>query len=413
MRGVFFLISFLLYFQIQVMGQVTLAEFIRSSADAPEMKTFSDQLSFLQEKPYRLSPLQKLEFRTQNRELQSNQQEYGIRFTPANPWEVRNNNRYFQQYQTSLSLEKNMILKEVLLQRYKLIISYLYYSDLRSLANLNKKLIGNQLSISERQATSSLFDPEEYVELKVAWLEKSVSLEEVDFDLFNQRANINKAYPSAFKKDIDWSGSALINVDRIKEVIDSLHLVTVASTRVLYQQEKVGLAQSEYNLEKTNVNVGFLQTEYDQRRVTQDRTPINISLGITIPLTNPNKGDMTKSKLDIIEAEHDLESVRQETQLSKEMAHDQLESLISRHQDLQKNILELEDSRLASDLSQMQNGDPLAIIKFEESLNKLKVLHARLRRNILMSYIDYLAVHDHLHQQPLINFLSDRLEIIR
>lgn len=408
-----YLLLFGFLFHDQLMGQVSVTEFIKSSMTAPEVKMFTSQLSFLQDKPYRLSPLQKLEFRTQNRELLSYQQEYGIRFTPANPWEVRNNNRYFQHYQTALSLEKNLVLKEVLLGRYALIISYLYTIDLKSLAEANKELIENQLSVLEKQSSSSLFDPEEYVKLKIELLDKSVSWEEIDLDLFNQRTQINLAYPAAFQKELSWRSSSLISVERIKEVMDSLRLLTVTSSQTAYQQQRMNLAESEYNLEKANVNVGFLQTEYDHRRVEQDRTPINISLGITIPLTNPNKGDMTKSKLDLIEAEHDLESVQEDTHVSREMASGQLESLITRYHDLQLKVAELENGTLSSDLSRMKNGDPLALIRFDESLNKLKVLQTKLRRNILNSYVNYLFVYDQLQQQPLINFLTDRLEVIR
>lgn len=408
-----YLILLVFFLKGQLKGQVTVAEFIQSSTQAPQVKTFTDQLSFLQDKPYRLSPLQKLEFRTQNRELISSQQEYGLRFTPANPWEVRSNNRYFQHYQTALSLEKALVLKEVLTERYLLIISFVYTADLQSLAEANRKLIENQLSVLEKQATSSLFDSEEYVKLKVELLDKSVALEEIDFDVFNQRSQINQAYPAAFDKELRWSSMSLISAERIKTVVDSLHLITNASAQAVYQQQKINLAESEYNLEKANVNVGFLQTEYDQRRVEQNRTPINISLGITIPLTNPNKGDMTKSKLELIEAEHELETTQQEAQVTKEMTKNQLESLITRHRDLQKKVSELENSSLPYDLSRMKSGDPLAIMRFDESLNKLKVLQARLRRNILTSYVNYLSLHDHLQQQPLINFLTDRLEIIR
>ena len=408
-----YLLLFGFLFHDQLMGQVSVAEFIKSSMMAPEVKMFTSQLSFLQDKPYRLSPLQKLEFRTQNRELLSYQQEYGIRFTPANPWEVRNNNRYFQHYQTALSLEKNLVLKDVLLGRYALIISYLYSIDLKSLAEANKKLIENQLLVLERQSSSSLFDPEEYVKLKIELLDKSVSWEEIDLDIFNQRTQINQAYPTAFQMELTWSSSSLISVERIKEVMDSLRLLNVTSSHTAYQQQKMNLAESEYNLEKANVNVGFLQTEYDHRRVAQNRTPINISLGITIPLTNPNKGDMTKSKLDLIEAEHDLESAQEDTHVSREMASGQLESLITRYHDLELKVAELKNGTLSSDLSRMKNGDPLALIRFDESLNKLKVLQAKLRRNILNCYVNFLSVYDQLQQLPLIIFLTVRLDVIR
>ena len=74
-------------------AQVTLAEFIKSANEDPEVKTFSEQARYLEQRTYRLPFLQRLELRTQNRELLANQQEYALRVTPANPWEVRNNNK--------------------------------------------------------------------------------------------------------------------------------------------------------------------------------------------------------------------------------------------------------------------------------------------------------------------------------
>ena len=83
-------------------GQVTISDFLRSANDAAEVKVFEEQVNYLQGKPYRLSPLQKLEFRTKNNQLDPSLQDYAIRISPANPWEIRSTNNYFKEYQASL-----------------------------------------------------------------------------------------------------------------------------------------------------------------------------------------------------------------------------------------------------------------------------------------------------------------------
>lgn len=155
MRYLFLLIGFIV--QTSLSAQVTIEEFIQSTEQDPQVTLFVEQIEYLKEKPYRLSPLQKTEIRTQNKELTVGQQEYALRFSPANPWELRNNNRYFKAYQSALALEKSMILKEALLLRYEVVIDIYYYQQLKAMEVDLKQLVDNQVLILERQQTSSFF----------------------------------------------------------------------------------------------------------------------------------------------------------------------------------------------------------------------------------------------------------------
>ena len=367
------------------------------------------QISYLQSKPYRLSPLQKLEFRTRNRELMYTQQEYALRFNPANPWEMRSNNKYFEEYSSSLSLEKEVALKSALVDRYNLVILYLYYYELKSLAELNEKLVEQQLSILERQSASSFFDADEYVKLKVEQLDRSVEKEETDFDWQSQKSAVSQLHPAASGMNIAWETYSFIAMDRMERVADSLNTQTISPLEVAYRKQQVNVARSQYNLEKSNINLGFLQTSYDRRRVNQDRTPINISLGVTIPIVNPNKGDMARRKLKEIESEYELKSAQIEDQASQDISYLKLKESITRYHDLQRKIEELKNSSLQKDLTLLKSGDPLIALQFEAGLNKLRVLQSKLRRKALTYYIEFLTKSDHLQQKPIINYLSGNL----
>jgi hypothetical protein len=387
-------------------SQLTIAEFIRSAAEAPEVKSADAQITYLQSSPYRLSPLQKLEFRTQNRELLYTQQEYALRFNPANPWEMKSNNKYFEEYKGSLSFEKEMALKTSLVDRYNLVILYLYYYELKSLAEENEKLVEKQLATLERQSASSFFDADEYVKLKVEQLDKTVEKEETNFDWQSQKSAVSQLDPRASEKNISWETQLLISIDRMERVADSLKTQTISPLEVAYRQQKVNVARSQYNLEKSNINMGFLQTSYDRRRVNQDRTPINISLGVTIPITNPNKGDMARRKLDEIESEFELNAARMEDQTSREISYLKLKESIHRYRDLQRKIDELKNSSMQKDLTLLKGGDPLIALQFEAGLNKLRVLQCKLKRKALTYYIEFLTQSDHLQHKPLVNYLS-------
>ena len=161
------------------------------------------------------------------------------------------------------------------------------------------------------------------------------------------------------------------------------------------------------------INLGFIQGEYDNRRVNQDRNPISISAGLTLPITNPNKGDMARRKLDEIEARYDLEEEIYEAETDKKILSDKVRGLVDRMESVEKKINDLRESDLAMTLSSIRGGDPVVLIQFGQNLAKLRELQHKVRRELFISYVEYLAFTDHLQKQPLINFFSPALGSVR
>lgn len=406
-------ILFWLHFSLSTaIAQTTMAEFLQSALEAMGVNATQAQLSYLQTKPYKLSPLQKLEFRTRMNEMSLDKQRYALRFAPANPWEMRSNNRYFEEYQTYLSMGSKLALKEALMERYQVICELVYYKRQKTLADENVQLIEKQLIILQRQSTSSFFDADEYVDLKVEHLDKVVNLEEATFELMNQQSLVNKLYPASSGKTLEFELKDLIMVEQINKVIDSLKKQEINSLLVAYHQQKLNVDKSRYALEKNNINLGFLQAEYDERRVEQDRTPYNIGLGVTIPITNPNKGDMARQKLNAIETEYELKEAEADEKINKENSYSRVKEMINHFNALKSKISELENSELAANLSLVKEGDPMVRIKYHTSLNKLRVVEEKLKRKVYAYYIEYLFAGDYLQQTPLVNYLSGSMQVI-
>jgi hypothetical protein len=390
-------------------AQLTLEEFLRSALEDPEVKTFDTQIEYLNGKPYRLSPLREIQFRTQNREMLQTQQEYGIRLSPANPWEMRRQNQYFKEFNNSLSYEREIVLKEALISRYLAAIDYIYYSEHLVLNTEMSNKLQQQLRILEKQSGSSYFDAEDFVDLTIDQLDFVVEVEETSFELSNQANEISRLYQKANGSAINWKMSDWIGVDRIMAVVDSLESASLRSRMLAYQEQKIRLAQSEYKLEQSNFNLGFVQTSYDRRRVNQDRNPFSVSVGVSIPLFNPNKGDMAKRKLEIIEAEYDLKEETEQSEVDKLLYKDKVVSLATRIKGIDKRIDEIESSTLPHTLSTIKGGDPVVFIRFGQQVDKLKELSLKVKRELLVAYVEYLAFNDVLQQQPLTNFLSPTL----
>jgi len=387
-------------------AQVTMEDFLQAAWEEPSLKSFANQNQFLSSKPYRLAPVQRLEFRTESNQLDPARQDYALRINPANPWEMKRNNQYFRTYQETLQLDRDRLLKQSLQARYQVIINWLYYQELSELKANDKQNSERLLLILEGQRYSDFFDAEDYIKLKLDQVDKAIELEETHFEIDNQQRKVEALHEQARGKTLLWPTDAVVSIKRLEAIVDSLTQLAIIGGEVQYREKKIDLTTHEWQLEKSNINVGFLQAQYQPYRVEQGRKPWNLSLGVTIPVFNPNKGDMTKRKLEVIEAEGDLDVARGEQQAGRELMHAKIKSLIQRYNEVDNMTENLNVSSMASILQQFNSSNPSATIQFQSKLIKLKTISARLRQEILLSYIEYLGYSEVIQHRPLVNFLS-------
>lgn len=402
-----------LLFSLSARAQVTVGEFLNSVFEEPILKSFEAQAEYLNDKSvYRLAPIQKLEFRTESNQLDRTRQDYGLRINPANPFEVKRTSQYFKTYQELLYLDRDRTLKELLYARYLVIIGWVYYQEILELKEEDKKTTEKLLAILEGQRFSGLFDAEDYMELKMEQVDKIIEVEETLFEIDNQKRSVDALYNGARLKTVSWPVSTLISLERLAVVVDSLFNLSARPGEAAYREKQIDLAKREWQLEKSNINMGFLQTEYQERRIAQNRRPWSISMGITIPVFNPNKGDMTKRKLEMLEAEGEFNAAKNDQLAGREINREKIKSLIKRYRDVQTMVQSLNVGAVAATLQQIKDTNPIAVVRMQNNLIKLKVMAARLRQEIYLGYLDFLSSAEVLQQQPVKNFLVNGLQII-
>jgi len=393
-------------------AQVSMEDFLVDALNEPAIRTTIQQNTFLNTKAFRMAPIKQLQFRTESNQLDPNRQEYALRLNPANPWEMKRNNEYFKSYQELIALDRDRLLKESLINRYEAIIGWLYYHELRVLKEEDKNLTEKMLGILEGQRFSVYFDADEYVDLKMDEVEKGIELENVLFEIDKQRKQAEFLYEPAKTSPIEWKESLVISIEKLELKVDSLLTQKANGGEVAFMEKKIDLANSEWQLEKTNINVGYLQAQYQQFREEQGRKPWNIALGVTIPVFNPNKGDMAKRKMDVIEAQGDLDQAKVEQQARRELAYRKIKSQISRYRNIINMMQELDAGKLAGTLQQMSDNNPTVTIRLRSKLVKLTSMAARLKHEIYLSYIEFLGYSEVLQQLPLVNYLSPQLRLL-
>jgi hypothetical protein len=398
----------LLFFLLPLLAnaQVSMGDFLLAAWNEPALQSFTHQDDYLNTNPYRLAPIRRLEFRTESNQLDPQRQDYALRINPASPWEMKRTNQYFKTYQELLQLDRDRVLKESLQGRYQVIIGWLYFEEIKKLKEEDTKTTEKLIQILEAQRNSGFFDAKDYVELKLDQVEKAIELEETRFEIDNQRRRVEALYDQARLKNISWSMTDILSIDRVKYVVDSVAELTSQAGEVAYRKKKIDLANSEWQLEKSNINIGYLQTKYENFRIDQNRQPWSISLGVVIPVFNPNKGDMAKRKLEAIEAEGDLTYATNEQLAGRELLQNKVESLVKRYHDINTLMESLKVDELATTLQQIKGSNPMTTVRLQSNLIKSKTMAARLKQEIYLSYIEYLSYSEVLQQRPLINFLS-------
>ncbi|WP_157593006.1 TolC family protein [Rufibacter tibetensis] len=392
-------------------GQASIENFLGSAVQDPELDLYTNQLDYLSKGHYRLAPIRQIELRTQNNELGSGERQYGLRISPSNPWEVKKNNLVFNSQQIVLSLQKELTFKALLEKRYQLVLDLIFLNEMRTIWKAAMQNTENRISVLERQKVSSSFDPEEFLELKLEQMEEQTDIESFEFKIAQKKEDIRRAQTTTtLQTGSDWTYEILISLPQLKHLVDSLKNTSMFSTRLAYRRGKILLAEHEYALQKNNINLGFFQTEYmPYRLLDESKRPLGISMGINIPLFNPNKGNMAERKLDILEAQSEFTLEKQIAEEEVKTLLDILANSLDRHQKLEMIIKPYNETNTFGTVNNLTQNNPLIKLKLNAQIFKLKKRQLELKNEIYQSYIKLLSTIDLLNQKPLINYLHNQL----
>ncbi|MFN5170913.1 MAG: hypothetical protein ACK5DD_14940 [Cyclobacteriaceae bacterium] len=387
-------------------AQVSIHDFLSTATQVPAVVALQNQDAFLADRSYRLSPIQRVEFRTISNQLDPQRQVYGLRINPANPWEVRNNRLYFETYQQVVRLDQQRELRFALYQRYLAVVEFIFAREVHDFRERERERASQLLKTLQALQHSNRFDAEDYLSYKLDYMEKTADAYDTWFEVTDQQKQAEALDPRVKSQNISWSLAQLIALADIEHLADSLSKVGISGGDIAYRAGRIALAEQDWKLEKSNIPVGFLQTQYQPFRLQEDRVPWNISVGVTLPLFNPNKGDMAKRKLEILEAQADLDASRQLTESSRYQNHAKLKSLIARWRDLEALEGQLDLGSKTEALEKLGDGNPLIALKMQASTARLQLTRLRMQKEIYLAYVEFLHASEVLQQQPLVNYLS-------
>ncbi len=380
--------------------EVEITNYLQDVMQTSDLIIQDEKATLLDGKPYKLSPFRRIQFRTENDELAEEQQEYALRVNATNPFYIKRNNDLFLEEYKALNLERQVALKTILKEKYHLVVDFCVLSTRLSYEEQLLELAKQQEKLLLAEAETNRLNTDKLLDNKLEQIEQLEKVEELKsrLNLLSQKMGLINSGQS------NWKVTDLIPADSLIKVATKLQNSVYSAPELALKRHKINQLNQEIKLENTLDNLGFLQTDYYPHRTEKNK--VGLSVGITLPIVNNNKPDVTERKLDLIEEQHELAAEELELQQKQKMAFDKLKSDCERYTSFKKQISDILSDDILKAYQKEQDQDPFKILKINRGKLKLDIKLLDHQEQIYRSYIVFLSCHNLLQQQPLKNYLA-------
>jgi len=405
--------SFLLvFFFINIShGQFSLNTYLSDARNDVRMLENKVKSEFLENNPYRSPFLHRVEFRARTNDYNFTQDDFRLRFNPTNPFEISANKKYYKLESNSLVVDYQYALNKAIYSRYNRIISYFQLTDEISFKEKEILIQRDQLKILEAELTVSSFEISEYIDQKENLINLILDLNDLKHNLEKVLHQIKAE--TSFKGNIEIEYHSFISYDQIRNIVKLKSAVadTVNNIHIENLNRQAMLDEQRIKIEKAESrrNIGYIQAEYDRLRGDDFDNHFGVQVGVRIPLTNADKPDLSRRKLNLMEDKVDIVKEKTSLEVQCDLLKLDMEYLFSQYNLITGAIANDDLLRL---LNQDKNLKPKDLLQAQKSILKMKKYEKLIQWDIYKSFIDYLYYSGKLIDIPLKNYLSENLEEI-
>lgn len=376
------------------LAQFDMDEFLSRSADAMEIQAIRQQQSYLEEANFRSPFLREVELRIRARDLQSGPNDYRFRVAPLNPFERKANREHTEILAGQIESEGLIAFSNVLNRRYKLLIELYYLQQLSALEEVEsgryRQLAG---AYSRRQDAA-----EDLIELDRRLFQNELQGDDIQAETRKLIFLIRQDYE--FDGEVRFDGFNMVRVGQVKNDLGTPAEGT--NIFVMNEQKKADLARADWeiNRQESFSNIGFIQAEYRAYRGETINETMGLQLGLQLPLVNPDRPDLARRKLDVMEDDQDVLETAREVDTRLFTWENELKTKISQYERITEKLATFESLRPAG---YGNIGAMMELITYRNDLNRRQL---ELYADILRLYIDWLQFRGMLTAEPMINYLS-------
>lgn len=393
-----------------VFGQFNMEDFLGSSRFDLSLNPSKAKLDFLKENNFNGPWINRVEFRTRSNDANISQEDFRFRLTPGNPGEIKANNRYYDKQVALLNIEYQDELNDALIFRYSLAIDHIF--EFGRKANLEKQLAINRQLIDMMSSSTGAYNMDigDLVDAESDELDMKLGIESSKISLHEIEYLIKEFYD--FSGELDWSQTGLIE---IKDILNLFAEFKGKSSgqhiNLVKLDQEHALAAERFNIEKSESlrNIGYFQAEYDTDRGNEASDHFGYQIGIRIPIVNPDKPQLNRRKLALMDDEAVMEREKDEYRRNLELAVLRMEHYRTQYNEIE---LKLEEVSQQNYISLNRPGKTIKIsdlIKMNEFYNELLDKKNSVEKNIYSTYIKYLDLNGKLTELPMRNYLSRNL----
>ncbi len=408
----FFVIISLSFSFIESDAQFDMEGFLSTARSDISLVPTQSKLDFLKENNFNAPWISRVEFRTRSNDANISQDDFRLRITPANPGELKANKRYYDKQIDLLNLEHQEEFNNALKQRYLIMIAHIF--EFEKLTYLEKQIEINRKLIEMMNQTgmASSLDLGDLIDAEANELDLNLSIEDSEFEMIEIEYLIKQVYE--FTGNIDWNSKELIEVQDILNLFAEFKEHPTGQHIYLTKiDQKNLLAAERYKIEKSESlrNIGYFQAEYDVDRGNEPSEHFGYQIGIRIPIVNPDKPDLNRRKLDLMDDEAVLEGKKDDHKRKMELSVLRMEHYSNQYNEIKEKITLMSKQNYLG----LQNPDKVMkisdLIKMNEFYMDLLTRKNAIQKKIYETYLEYLDLNGKISEPPLRNYLSKNLTV--
>ncbi len=409
-RYIFLLIISLIIPVINGYCQFDMEGFLSTAKSDISLNPSQAKLDFLDENNFNGPWISRVEFRTRSNNADFSQEDFRLRFTPANPAELKANKRYHSKQLELLNLEQHEKFNDALKQRYLIIVNHLF--EFEKIAYLENQLkINRQLIIIMNKSSGAYsMDLGDLIDTESNELDMTLSIENSKIELDEIEFLIRDVYQ--YEGEIDWTEEEVIEVQDILNLFAEFKDHPTGQNIYLTKLDQRNTLKAErFNIEKSESlrNIGYFQAEYDTDRGNETSEHFGYQIGIRIPIVNPDKPDLNRKKLALMDDEAVLEEKKDDYKRALELSVLRMDHFANQYKEIDEKLVAVSKQNLIGLHSPGKSIKISDLIKMNEFLIDLQAKKNTVKKKIYETYLKYLDLNGKLSEAPLRNYLSKNL----
>lgn len=401
---VFLFFGNLLFLNAQ--SQLTTSEVLASAKNQYVLQLQQQRVDFLKNSDAKLPLINEMEVRTETNDFRLIEQEYTLR-GKFHTRDQRKAQEGLHQARIELnSIEEQILLHELLSERYFGIVEVLYFEKLLAAKKDQKVLLEDRLLVFQKSINLPKF--------------AITDLIDAEDDLHGAQRDIlrlENALTAAQQKIYRWSNETgvlktedvpLVDIEEVMELVRTFttepsisHANLVKrnlNAELAVQEQKLRRAEEENTFE-------FFQAKIGGTDDTGFRQNFTLGLGIRIPVRDREKHDILELEFEKVDEGAKYEEIRLALKDRMAQIKIQIENNYSLYQLLNQQLSESQAAFALEQYQKIAGASPLALLKLKGSQFDKELERFRIEQDIYMLYLELLDASGVIMELPLRNYL--------